>query len=382
MNKKLFVTVIASLLICSFSRAEIEAVWISYIDSEAKNIALNWSTSEASKGNVQFFNGKKVIQVEDTGKKGKLHSVRISTEIIKEHSDYKITDDSGSEFSSKIKLPSGKELRAVFVGNLGFARGVDFSVLVADKPDIVFTCGDNVPALHKNGKPLDPNDMFLAAVKKFPRELLSSVPFMTIAGNHDKEIRERGKKYPKQNSYDSTAKAYCEFFNLPDPEWHWHLHFKEYNTTFVGFDLCHVRDFGTTWQACHPYDADSEQFKNFVEILDKYDTGIVLPLINCKKTDLFSKQGKIWRPQFERCEAVIAGFGYFLERAKISKTGDSKYYNTSLRVGDKYPDPCSEFFVAEGGYLLLVIDGKGGKSFLKNLKGDVLDESSFVEFKK
>ncbi len=381
MNKRLFI-IAYFIFTCVFARAEIEAVWISYTDSEAKTIALNWATSDVSKSNVQFFNGEKLGDKKVSAKKAKLHSVEISAKKIKKFPEYKIVDDSGAEFSSKIKLPKGKELRAVFVGNLGFARGVDFSALVADKPDIVFTCGDNVPALHKNGKSLDPNDMFLEAVKKFPRELLATVPFMTIAGNHDKEIKPRGKKYPKENSYDSTASDYCNFFTLPSPEWHWNLHLKKYNVTFVGFDLCHVRDFGTTWQACHPYDVDSEQFKNFVETLDKRESGLVFALINCKKTDLFSKADKIWRPQFERCEAVIAGFGYFLERATISKNGETKYFNTSLRVGDKYPDPCSKFFAAEGGYLLLVIDGKGGKSFLKNLDGKVLDESSFVELTK
>ncbi len=370
------------LFVCKIASAEIEAVWLSYTNADTdKTICLNWATSEESQSNVKFFNKTKVGIKKISDKKVKFHSVEIPVKKVKKFSEYKITDDSGAEFSSKIKLPQGKELRVVFVGNLGFARGLDFSAIVADNPDIVFTCGDNVPALHKNGKPLNPNDIFLAAIKKFPRELLSSVPFMPILGNHDKEIRERGKKYPKENSYDSTASAYCQFFNLPQPEWHWNLHFKKFNTTFIALDLCHVRDFGTTWQACHPYDADSEQFKNFVTTLDKSVSELVFTLINCKKTDLFSKQGKIWRPQFERCQAVISGFGYFLERAKITKESKTIYYNTSLRVGAKYPDPYSSFFASKDGYLLLTISDKSWKSYLKTLNGEILDEWSSPETK-
>jgi len=216
---------------------------------------------------------------------------------------------------------------------------------------------------------------FSALIDKH-RELFRSTPLMPILGNHDREITPRGPKPPEHKVYDVDAKAYREFFALPDDEWKWHFDVPGFDLRLIALDLNHIQDFGTTWQTCHAWQTDSEQFRWYAKTMEESKAGFVLTLMNEKQTQLQGLTKGAWHEHFRRGSALITGFGYFADRAVL--TGDLPYYNTCLKgTGDLYIDPKSAFHAREDNYLLFTLQA-GKQTMLaqfKNLRGEVLDSS-------
>ncbi len=365
---------LAIFLLCAalVSRAEIVSVWLTHSSETPSDVVLNWTTSKPVPSEV-FFRSSDVAETRAGDSREKnLHSVKIPVSPVGREIFYKICDSSGGEFSSKINAyPVEGEFRAVFIGNLGYAKNVDFSAIAADRPHIIFTCGDNIPALHSGGVWGGSLKPFEGAIKKFPVSLLASTPIMPVLGNHDREIRPRGTKYPKEPVYDVSASAYGEFFKLPQPFKFWKFSVPEFNATFAALDLCHTGDFGTTWQACSPFSSDSAQYARFAEIAGGAREKLLFAIMNERSQNMRDFSGGIWRRLFSKATVVVSGFGYYLERAH----DEVPYYNTSLCAGDKYPDRNSKFFSAESGYLLVSIRKGGGvRCRLKSVKGVVLDD--------
>jgi hypothetical protein len=369
------ILIFAFSLVAVSARCEIGAVWLTYNTNAPTGIVLNWTTSSPSAASVDYGTTESRGAKINSADKKTLHYAEIPISNAESEIFYKISDDTGAEFSAKInRLPASENFRAVIIGNLGYAKNPDFRAIEADRPDIVFTCGDNVPMLHENGKWDGSMKPFEAAIKKFPRRLLASTPLMPISGNHDKEIRPRGKKYPKEASYDPSAAGFKEFFKLPDGGSYWKFAVPQYGVTFLGIDVCHIYDYGTTWQACSPFGADSRQYVWYKGQVENRQTPFVFTLMNERNQDMRKTKGKIWEAEFSKTSGVVSGFGYYLERAE---TGGVKFYNTSLNAGDKYPDAFSKFIKAEGGYLLLTFaKGKDVRADLKSLAGEVLDSSA------
>ena len=61
--------------------------------------------------------------------------------------------------------------------------------------------------------------------------------------------------------YDVDATAFRTFFPLPGDGWKWHFDLPDFRVRFVALDLNHISDRGTTWQTCHDFGPDSEQFR-------------------------------------------------------------------------------------------------------------------------
>jgi hypothetical protein len=205
--------------------------------------------------------------------------------------------------------------------------------------------------------------------------LFRSTPFMPALGNHDKEVHPRGPKPPAEPVYDVNATAFREFFALPGDEWKWHFDVPVFNVRFLALDIEHISDFGTTWQTCHAFDADSAQHRWFRERMDETKAGFVFSLMNEKQSSLAGATKGLWPKEFARGSALISGFGYFAERAELD--GGLPYFNTCLKGdGDVYKDPKSNFLAREDNYLLLTF--KRGEDTmtmqLKNLRGEVMDK--------
>ncbi|MBW3598447.1 MAG: hypothetical protein KY475_14395, partial [Planctomycetes bacterium] len=175
-------------------------------------------------------------------------------------------------------------------------------------------------------------------------ELFRSTPFLPVLGNHDREIRPRGDKPPAEPVYDVDATAFRRFFEFPGDEWKWHFDLPDFGVRFVALDFNHISDFGTTWQTCHAFAEDSDQFRWYEKLMEE-PPGLVVTLYNERNASIRNQaQGK-WHDLFRRGTICITGFGYFAERAEV---GGFPYYNTSLNgTGNQYPNPHSKFLAGQ-----------------------------------
>ncbi len=186
----------------------------------------------------------------------------------------------------------------------------------------------------------------------------------------------KGSKPPAEPVYDVEATAFRRFFELPGDEWKWHFDVPEFDLRFIALDFNHISDLGTTWQTCHPFGEDSEQFRWYEQLMEK-PPGLVVTLYNERNSSIRNQAQKRWHELFRRGTCCITGFGYFAELAEVDGLA---YYNTSLSgKGSQYPDPHSKFLVAEDTYVLLTIS-RGGKMVaeIKSLAGKVLNRREFA----
>jgi hypothetical protein len=191
---------------------------------------------------------------------------------------------------------------------------------------------------------------------------------MPALGNHDREIRPRGPRPPPEPVYDVDATAFREFFELPDDEWKWHFDVPEFGVRFVALDFNHISDSGTTWQSCHEFGQDSEQFQ-WYQRLTADSPRFVVTLYNERNSTM---RGHGWHELFRQGTACITGFGHFGERAEL---GGTLYFNTSLLgKGSKYPDANSKVLHSKDNYMLLTLTAASLTIALKSLDGEVLDQ--------
>lgn len=368
--RRLFPALFVSLCF-SLQGASIERVWLSHQTSDPSKIVINWETATPGDSTVEF--GTTSALGETVSVKDNVTRHHIEIPLAEKDTVYHYRVRSGSDASelSAFKGTPSQELRVVIVGDWGYSRVTDLSALLKDDPHLLLTAGDNVGSLHEKG--YEGAKAFSALIASQPK-LFRSIPFLPILGNHDREITARGPKPPPQPAYDVEAKTFREFFALPGEEWKWHFDVPGFDVRFIALDLNHIQDFGTTWQTCHPYDAQSEQFLWYRDLMTQTKAGFVFTLMNEKQTQVKGLTQGIWHEQFVKGSALVTGFGYFAERAEL--TGGLPYFNTCLKGdGDPYKDPQSKFFAREHNYLLLTF--KAGAAEMKveskNLKGEVMD---------
>lgn len=254
--------------------------------------------------------------------------------------------------------------------------------ILKDDPQVLMTAGDNIPDLYSRcGDGVrDCVIPYVELIGTYP-ELFARRVFMPVLGNHDKQIRPRGNRPPSEAVYDVEATAFRLAFDLPEPEWWWRWVLPGHGVTFLALDLHHLRDMGTTWQTCHPWDEDSDQFRWYKSQLDRIQTPFVLTLYNAKHSEVRGLAGGLWRPWLARNDCLISGFGHFGE---IASWENVLLVNTSLRgTGDRYPDPNSEVLLSRDNYVLLEFakDEEGRTTLavrLKGLDGTVLAERLLV----
>ena len=136
-------------------------------------------------------------------------------------------------------------------------------------------------------------------IDQYP-DLFRSTPFMPVLGNHDREIRPRGPKPPAEPVYDIEAKAFRNFFELPDDEWKWHLDLADFGVRFVALDLNHISDMGTTWQTCHPFDKDSAQYPWYDKLMNGPLPPLVVTLYNERNASVRAQVGGSWGRMLQR----------------------------------------------------------------------------------
>ncbi len=356
----------------NYGAGQISQIWLTHSTNNPSHIVINWKSNHPGNSEVWYRIGNSkeyhiIIQEEVT-----LHHVSIPIKKKDLNYDYRVaTGDEKSNTHSFKGYPSNpNELRIALVGNWGYADNPDLSQLVKDNPHLLLTLGDNVPNLYEAcGEGVkDCTEPFLRLIDSAP-SLFQTTPFMPILGNHDKQIRERGKKYPSQAVYDIDAKAYRRFFKLPDDEWKWHFRIPDFNVCFIALDLNHISDFGTTWQTCHDFQKGSTQREWYHNLMEKSEKDIVITLQNEKAQTIRELDHGSWASGYREGTIVLSGYGYYSEYAEEKGV---HYFNSSLKAGDLYPDKSSKMICGEGGYMLLLIRNHDLEVRMKSLDGEIM----------
>jgi hypothetical protein len=351
--------------------AQVERIWLTHQSSESSRLVVNWETTKATNSVVNYGLSAKYDRVATSEGIATRHHMEIAIPEKDVTWHYSIGSGADASPDATFKGRPTQELRVAVVADWGYAPTRDLSALIKDDVHLLLTAGDNVPSLHEKGR--EGVKAYSALIDQVPA-LFRSTPFLPALGNHDKEAHPRGPKPPAEPVYDVDATAFREFFALPDDEWKWHFDVPDFDVRFLALDIEHISDFGTTWQTCHAFDADSAQFRWFRERMDETKAGFVFSLMNEKQSSLAGATKGLWPKEFARGSALISGFGYFAERAELD--GGFPYFNTCLKGdGDVYKDPKSNFLAREDNYLLLTF--KRGENTmtvqLKNLRGEVMD---------
>lgn len=366
----------------TLSAAPIERIWLTHASNDPSKIVINWETEVAANSVVEYgAAADKLIHSASSDDKVTLHHVEIPLKQRDVVYHYRARSGEDSSPVASFKGYPSKELRIAIVGDWGFALTKDLSALAKEDVHLLFTAGDNVPSLHEKGK--EGTKAFSALIDA-NRALFRRTPFMPILGNHDREITGRGPgpKPPEHAVYDVEATAYREFFALPDDEWKWHFDIPEFDVRFIATDLNHIQDFGTNWQTCHAWQADSPQFRWFAKTMTESKSGFVFTLMNEKQGQVAGLTKGAWHEHFRKGSALITGFGYFADRAVL--TGGLPYFNTCLKGdGANYKDPQSQFFAPQDNYLILSFTA-GSPTMrvqFKNLRGMALDTTQISKRK-
>ncbi|MBT4822348.1 MAG: right-handed parallel beta-helix repeat-containing protein, partial [Lentisphaerae bacterium] len=138
---------------------------------------------------------------------------------------------------------------------------------------------------------------------------------------------------------------------------------------FAALDLNHTSDMGTTWQTCHPFAPDTEQFEWFDRVTRMAEEPVFIAIQNEQNNAMRHRKG--WGELFQRCNLVVTGFGYY---AEFAEDGETAFYNTSVNgLGTPYKDGKSKFLASRNSYLLLTFRaGAPVMAELKTLDGEVL----------
>lgn len=347
-------TAVLELALDTIDALKPSAVWLTFARNEPTHVTVNWVTERPEVSAVRF--GPDAAcgggRAASGGAAGTLHHVEVP---LPETGGvwYRIETGGGLTAPTRVRGWDAEELRVAMVADWGFA-GADVSAMVRDDIHLLVTGGDHVAALHGGGVAgeaaktnLAPHLRLLAA---YPA-LFRQVPVMPVLGNHDREIRPRGKRETlTEPVYDVDATAYRMLFPLPDKGWCWRFELPRFGVRFVGLDLNHMQDQGTLLQSCHDFGEGSEQLAWYREVMEGKAPCFTLTLNNEKSSVTRGLAKGEWGRLMRRGTLTATGFGYFAERAE---TEGYPWFNTSLNGrGDVYRDPASAFLASEDSYLL------------------------------
>lgn len=353
---------------------EIRRVWLTHKSHDPSQIVINWTTDTPGDSVVRFgrtADYDETVRVEESVT---LHQVEVPLAHRDTTYHYSVSTGEQRSKDATFKAYPTDSLRVAVVAD--WQSKPDLSAIIKDDVHLLLTAGDNIPSLwQKCGNNQQDCVQPYADLIDAHAELFRATPFLPVLGNHDREIRPRGDKPPDEPVYDVEATAFRRFFALPGDEWKWHFDVPGFDLRFVALDFNHISDFGTTWQTCHAFDENSEQFAWYKKLMEK-PPNFVVTLYNERNSSIRNQARQQWHELFQRGTCCISGFGYFAERAELNGL---PYYNTSLSGrGAKYADPHSKFFASEDSYLLLTIE-RAGKMVveIKSLKKGVLDRREF-----
>lgn len=369
---------ISVLLCCSPTFAQVERVWLGHRSNDPSRLVVNWMTKEAGESVVRFGRTAKYGQEVRVADDSTMHHVEIPIAEADGEYHYSVSTGEQSSKDATFKAYPTDVLRVAVAADW---QGLpDLSAIKKDDPHLLLTAGDNISNTHQlcGAGTKTCVKPYTRLIDRYP-DLFGSVPFMPVLGNHDKEMRPRGSKPPGEPVYDIDATAFRRFFELPNEEWKWHFDVPGFDVRFAALDLNHISDFGTTWQACHSFKKDSEQFRWYDKLMADQPRRFVVTLYNERNGSMRVQERGAWHDMFRKGTIAITGFGYYAELAEVD---GFPYYNTSLSgKGNQYPDAKSKFLKGEDSYILLTLTKNPAKMTveIKSLDGVVLDRKAFGE---
>jgi hypothetical protein len=353
---------------------EITRIWLTHKTNDPSKIVVNWMSDKPGDSVVRYGLTEKYVQRVELNNDTTLHHVEIPLKHRDTTFHYSVSTGNQHSADMTFKAYPTDELRVAIVAD--WQGQPDLSAVQNDDVHLLLTAGDNIARLWDQcgeGKK-DCIKPYAKLIDTYP-ELFRSTPFMPVLGNHDREIRPRGSKPPAEPVYDVEATAFRRFFELPGDEWKWYFDLPDFRLRFVGLDFNHISDFNTTWQTCHAFGEDSQQFQWYKKLMQK-SPGFVVTLYNERNASVRNQAQKQWQDLFQRGTCCITGFGYFAERAEVNGT---PYYNTALNGrGHQYPDPNSKFLAGIDSYILLSVKRDGPMTVeIKSLKNTILDRQAY-----
>ena len=354
--------------------APIERMWLSHKTSDPGKLVVNWTTDQPGDSVVHFGTTADYGHTVQVDESTTLHQVEIP--IPQRHVTYHYAVQTGDHKSADATFKGYPQdtLRLAVVADWQSKK--DLSAVRKDDIHLLLSAGDNIARLWDACGEGEKSCVkpYEALIDAYP-ELFRSTPFLPALGNHDREIRPRGPKPPDVPVYDIDATAFRRFFELPGDEWKWHFDVPEFGLRLIALDFNHTSDFGTTWQTCHPFDATSEQFLWYRDLMQDPPRRVVT-LYNERNATMRGTTGGEWKKLFEKGTLCVTGFGYFAERAEVD---GFPYYNTAMSgKGDRYPDPHSKFLASEDSYVLITLHRAGPMIVeIKSLEGQVLDRQEY-----
>ena len=360
------------------NNSEIERIWLGHRSHDPGRLVVNWMTKEPGDSIVRFGRTADYGHVVRVANETTIHHVEISLEESGGVYHYSVHTGNQSSKDATFKAYPSDEMRIAVAADW---QGLpDLSAIKKDDVHLLLTAGDNISNTHQLGGAGNKESVkaYAQLIDRYP-ELFRSVPFLPVLGNHDKQMRPRGGKPPGQPVYDIDATSFRRFFELPGEEWKWHFDVPGFDVRFAALDLNHISDFGTTWQACHAFQKDSEQFRWYDKLMSDKARKFVVTLYNERNGSMRAQEQGAWHDMFRKGTIAITGFGYYAERAEVD---GFTYYNTSLSgKGNQYPDPKSAFMQGADSYILLTLTKNPAKMVveIKGLGGTVLDRKVFGE---
>ncbi|MEM9675760.1 MAG: metallophosphoesterase family protein [Cyclobacteriaceae bacterium] len=374
------IKIIVALVILAFfpenCTGQIERVWLTHPTNTPDKLSINWESARPGNAEVYYGDSEKYDSVVVVQENTKLHQVEISLSSEVDIYHYQVSSNGQKSADYTFKNYTGDELRVAVVADWQGKPNLD--VLLQEDIHLLLTAGDNISSIHGscgigNADCIEP---YRQLIDTYPK-LFSSTPFMPVLGNHDREIRPRGKTPPDEPVYDIEASAFRRFFALPGDEWKWTFAIPDFDVRFVALDLNHITDQGNSWQTCHPFGKNTVQYKWYSEEMSQVDEAFVVTLQNEKNERMRQQENGEWQQLFEQGTAVVTGYGYFAERAVVN---GFPYFNTSLNgKGDVYPDTHTKFLQSEDSYILLSfpIQKNVMTVEIKDHDGKVLDRSEW-----
>ena len=175
------------------SATEITCIWLTHKSNDPSKIVVNWMTNEPGDSVVRFGlsaeYGETVRIKEDT----KLHHVEIPLKHRDTHYHYSVSTGDQRSKDASFKAYPTDVLRVAVVAD--WQGKPDLSAIVKNDVHLLLTAGDNIARLWDKcgeGKK-DCIKPYIDLIGAYP-DLFRSTPFMPILGNHDREIRPRGKE--------------------------------------------------------------------------------------------------------------------------------------------------------------------------------------------
>jgi len=354
----------------------IDRIWLGHRSHDPGKLVVNWMSKEPGDSIVRFGQSANYEMEVRVANNSTIHHVEIPLEELGGVYHYSVRTGNQYSKDATFKAYPSDELRVAVAADW---QGLpDLSAIRNDDVHLLLTAGDNISNTHQFCGPGNKECVkpYARLIDRYP-DLFRSVPFMPVLGNHDKEMRPRGRKPPEQPVYDIDATAFRRFFELPGDEWKWHFDVPGFDVRFAALDLNHISDLGTTWQACHSFKRDSEQFRWYDKLMSDNSRKFVVTLYNERNGSMRAQEQGAWHSMFRKGTIAITGFGYYAERAEVD---DFTYYNTSLSgKGNQYPDSKSKFLKGADSYILLTLTKNPAKMVvdIKGLDGTVLDRKVY-----